>query len=333
MIEKPHIQCTNTTYRLHSDHMTSEIYWCKLTHSGVLSFDGPDAKAFLQGQLTNDINAITGTRSQYAGYCTPKGRLLASMLLWLHDGAYHILLPRALCEPVRKRLSMYILRAKVKAADVSEDYVLFGLAGTQAAALTASLAASAPAAIHDVVHGQGVSALMLPVQRFLIVAKRSQAARVEAALADAATESPATLWDALDIEAGIPSVVTATQEQFVPQTVNFDLIGAVSFDKGCYPGQEIVARTHYLGKVKQRMVRARITANVTLSAPTAGDKLYVDAFGDQASGMIVAATAADNGTYDVLAVVQTSSLEGGAIHWQSPTGPALRIETLPYVVK
>ncbi len=310
--------------------MPPEIRWCKLPQAGLLRFDGADAQAFLQGQLTNDLHAVTSTRSQYTGYCTPKGRLLASMLLWQCDGAYYLQLPLALCESVRKRLSQYILRSKVKASSASDDYRLFGVAGMGAAALTASLTETAPLALHQVVHGDGVSAVLLPVQRYLVIAKASQAARVEARLLGAATESPTPLWDSLDIEAGIPSVVAATQEQFVPQTVNFDLIGAVSFDKGCYPGQEIVARTHYLGKVKQRMVRAHITTD---AAPVAGDKLYTDAFGDQASGMIVAATAAGDGACHVLAVVQSSNLEGAAVRWQSPTGPALQIEPLPYAVK
>ncbi len=316
-------------YALRKPIVTTEIRWCKITQSGVLRFDGTDTQSFLQGQLTNDINALTTTLSQYTGYCTPKGRLLASLLLWRRDSVYHMLLPRALCEPVRKRLSMYILRSKVKAADISDAQVLFGLAGTDAASWVATITGAAPAAVHDVVHHENVSALMLPVQRYLVVAALADAPRIEAALTAAAAASPATLWDALDIEAGIPSVVAATQEQFVPQTVNFDLINALSFDKGCYPGQEIVARTHYLGRVKQRMVRARITA---ASAPAAGDKLYTEAFGGQASGMIVAAVAASIGAYDVLAVIQTGSLDKSAVHWQSPSGPALEIQPLPYAV-
>lgn len=310
--------------------MTSDLRWCKLTQSGVLRFDGADAQAFLQGQLTNDVAALTSTRSQYAGYCTPKGRLLASFLLWQHDDAYHMLLPLALCEPVRKRLSMYVLRSKVKVTDVSGGHVLFGLTGSRAAAMVASLAGAAPDAVHHAVHQPDISVIMLPEARYLVAVSPAQAACVETTLAATVTASPVTLWDTLDIEAGIPSVFAATQEQFVPQTVNFDLIGAVNFNKGCYPGQEIVARAHYLGKVKQRMVRARIAASET---PVPGDKLYTAAFGDQASGMIVAAVTADPGHFDVLAVVQTSSLNDATVHWQSPAGPALQIAPLPYAVK
>lgn len=307
--------------------VTTELRWCKITQSGVLRFEGPDTQTFLQGQLTNNVNALTTTLSQYSGYCTPKGRLLASFLLWRRNDAYYMLLPRVLCEPLRKRLSMYILRSKVKAADVSEAFALFGIAGS----MPAGIANAAPAVHHEAAHQGSATIIHLPVGRYLVAAEATVAARIEATLAALAPASPSTLWDTLDIEAGIPSVVPATQEQFVPQTVNFDLIGAVSFDKGCYPGQEIVARTHYLGKVKQRMVRARITAN---EIPGPGDKLFSATFGDQASGMIVSATAAAPvGEHDVLAVVQTGALETETVHWQSPVGPVLRIAPLPYTFK
>ena len=309
--------------------MASEILWCKITQAGVLRFDGPDAQSFLQGQLTNNVAALDETHSHYSGYCTPKGRLLAVILLWRHGGGYHMMLPRELCEPVRKRLSMYILRAKVKATNISAEQAFFGLSGTGAAAMAATIAGAAPGAIHEAVHGEGVSVLKQPLGRYLIVASMSEAGRIEATLAAAATGASETLWSALDLEAGIPTVVTATQEQFVPQAVNFDLIGAVSFDKGCYPGQEIVARTHYLGKVKQRMVRARLHSAET---PVAGDKLYSAAYGDQASGMIISAVSVDSDNHEVLAVVQTSSIEKADLHWKTPNGPALDIVSLPYAL-
>ena len=310
--------------------MASDIQWCKIGSSGLLRFEGADAQAFLQSQLTNDVRALTRGRSQYSGYCTAKGRLLACVLLWQRDDAYFTMLPRELCEPVCKRLSMYILRAQVKATDVSAELVLFVVVGAGAASWVATLAGAAPAAVHDVTHGDGVSVLKLPVNRYLIVASASGAATIEATLARAATESPESLWSQFDIEAGIPTVFTATQEQFVPQTVNFDFIGAVSFDKGCYPGQEIVARTHYLGKPKQRMVRALLLSS---EAPTAGDKLYSDTFGGQASGIIVSAVSTDANRHNVLAVIQTRSIENPDVHWKSPDGPALLIGALPYDVK
>jgi tRNA-modifying protein YgfZ len=310
--------------------VASEILWCKITSYGVLRFDGPDALSFLQGQLTNNVAALDEVHSQYTGYCTPKGRLLAVMLLWRRADAYYLMLPRELCEAVRKRLSMYILRAKVKASDVSAEQILFGVSGADAASVVATLTGTVPGTVHDVVHGNGVSVLKLPAQRFLIVAALPDAGAIEAVLTRAAAATADTLWSALDIEAGIPNVVATTQEQFIPQAVNFDLFGAVSFNKGCYPGQEIVARMHYLGNAKQRMVRARLNAN---GVPAAGDKLYSAAYGNQASGMIVSTVSTQAGSHEVLAVVQNSSIEKADIHWQAPDGPALDIMPLPYSVK
>jgi folate-binding protein YgfZ len=315
--------------------VATEIRWCKIIASGVLRFDGPDAQSFLQSQLTNNVLAIDDQHSQYTGYCTAKGRLLASMLLWRREGAYYMMLPRELCEPLRKRLSMYILRAKVKAADVSDEYALFGVDGADAAAMVTTLAGAAPHAVHEAAYGNYITALKLPVNRYLIAASALQAGKIEAVLTAAASGAAETLWSTLDIEAGIPTVVAATQEQFVPQTVNFDLIRAVSFDKGCYPGQEIVARTHYLGKVKQRMVRARVAANAALGVPQAGDKLYAEPFGDQACGMIVSAVStvsADAAHHEVLAVIQTSTLETAGVHWKTVDGPVLMVQPLPYAV-
>ncbi len=309
----------------------ADINWCKIESSGLLQFDGPDTQAFLQGQLTSDAAALTASNSQYSGYCTPKGRLLACLLLWQNNGAYRMMLPHELAERIRKRLSMYILRAKVKASDISDEHVLFGVAGAGAAAAIATCAGAVPGTTHEVTQSGDVSVLKLPVERYLLVAHTSAASTLESALLKHEAASPETLWSQWDIAAGIPSVVAATQEQFVPQTVNFDAIGAVSFDKGCYPGQEIVARAHYLGKVKQRMVRARIEAT---EPPCAGDKLYSMAFGDQASGMIVNAASKDAGTHDVLAVVQTADSTNSAnVHHLSPDGPLLHVLPLPYVVK
>ncbi len=318
--------------------MTIDLRWCRITASGLLQFDGPDARAFLQGQLTNDVQALSAARSQYSGYCTAKGRLLACLLLWQpgqRDGAVVMMLPRELCEPIRKRLSMYILRAKVKATDISAEQVFFGVTGTDATAWIAARGV-VPAADHDVIHSNGITLVKLPLNRYLIIAPAALAATMEAALTQSIAAAPESLWSMLDIEAGIPIVVAATQEQFVPQMVNFDFIGAVSFDKGCYPGQEIVARTHYLGKPKQRMVRAQISSPDVADAsdvPRAGDKLYTAAFGDQASGVIVSAVASSEHHHEVLAVVQTSSIDGAHVHWKTVDGPALKIVALPYAVK
>jgi len=283
----------------------------------LLRFSGPDTAAFLQGQLTCDVQALNTGASSYGGYCTPKGRLLATFLLWPDDTGFMLLLPEPLAEGMRKRLTMYILRSKVKAEDIAPALACIGITGADAARQAAALGGALPERVHGVATGAGVTVIRLPGERYLAVAARQQA------------QLPADngAWAALDIANGIPYILPATQEEFVPQMVNLDLIGALSYTKGCYPGQEIVARTHYLGRLKQRMYRA------TVAAPAApGDKLYCADLGDQAAGKIVASAPAAAGQQDVLAVLQTANAATASYHCGSPQGAVLTLATLPYTV-
>ncbi len=287
-----------------------------LPQYALLRFSGADAESFLHGQLTCDVQALKTGRSSYGGYCTPKGRLLATFLLWADDSGYTMLLPATLVEAIRKRLSMYILRAKVK-AEIIDDAVI-GITGADAATDIENLGGLRPTSLHAVGTAAGVRAIALPHERYLATLPRPRADGIAAA-------TPGT-WERLDIAAGIPFIVQATQEEFVPQMVNLDLIGALSYTKGCYPGQEIVARTHYLGKLKQRMFRAELA-----TPAAAGDKLYCAALGDQAAGMIVTAAPAGTG-HEALAVLQTAQARSSPYHLGSLQGPQLELLSLPYAV-
>lgn len=287
-----------------------------LPQYALLHFCGDDAQSFLHGQLTCDVQALKMGRSSYGGYCTPKGRLLATFLLWAENGGYTMLLPAPLAEATRKRLSMYILRAKVKAGIL--DDAIIGVSGVDAIADIANLGGTKPASLHGIEHTADVRTIALPQERHLVVLPRSGASGIQAA-------APGS-WERLDIAAGIPFIVQATQEEFVPQMVNLDLIGALSYTKGCYPGQEIVARTHYLGRLKQRMFRAMLAAPAA-----AGDRLYCAELGDQSAGMIVTAAAAGSG-HEVLAVLQTAYAHSSRYHLGSLQGPQLELLPLPYAI-
>jgi len=150
---------------------------------------------------------------------------------------------------------------------------------------------------------------------------------VDTAPAPPAVPTGPQAWTWLDITAGVPRIDAATSEQFVPQMVNLELLSGVDFKKGCYPGQEIVARMHYLGRLKQRMYLANIEG---AESPQPGDKLYSADMGDQASGMIVSAAPSPDGGSDVLAAIQIESVKGDAVHWKSLNGPRLRFSELPY---
>ena len=302
---------------------------CLLSQFALLRFSGDDAQAFLHNQLTCDVGALAPGRSTFGAYCTPKGRMLATFLLWRSEQGFFMQLPSPLREPIQKQLSRFILRSKVKADDISGDWVLFGVAGSDATGLVRQVTGQAPQGTHEVAQGSNAMVIHLPGDRFEIVVARDQASRVLEALAAGTDKADPEYWEWLEIGAGIPTILPATQEAFVPQMVNLDLIGGVSFEKGCYPGQEIVARMHYRGTLKQRMYLASIAGT---EKPQPGDKLYGAEFGDQACGTIVNAARSPAGGFDALAVIQIASADAGGIHWKSLQGPSLKLLPLPYAV-
>jgi tRNA-modifying protein YgfZ len=305
-----------TSLRLHS-----------LSDSGLIRFSGEDAPAFLHGQLSCDVNALTSNASTYGSYCTPKGRVLATFLLWRSEQRFFMQLPSSLREPIRKRLSMFVLRSRVRAEDVTEAFALFGLSGEGAPELLVHVFGEAPESVHEVKDRDGTVLIKLPVDRFEVAVPVEKAAAVAGKLRQQAAPAAPHEWDLLDIRAGIPVITPATQEEFVPQMVNLDLIGGVSYTKGCYPGQEIVARMHYLGRLKQRMYRARVESEM---APQLGGKLYSAETGEQSCGTIVNAAPAPEGGHEVLAVIQMTSAETGDVRWKALDGPLLEISSLPY---
>lgn len=306
---------------------TPETILATLSRFGLLQFTDDDSQNFLNGQLSCDVNGLESGQARYGSYNTPQGRMLASFLLWRHGADYFMQLPRSMCEPVRKRLTMYILRSKVKINDMSESHVLLGLAGPRAARILAAVFDRIPDRPLSLVQAGDGIVLRLDDDRFEIIASRARAELLRPELAGGATAAEAAQWDRMDILAGIPYITPATQEEFVPQMANLDLIGGVSFTKGCYPGQEIVARMHYRGKLKQRMYLANIAGGET---PHAGDKLFSPMQGEQSVGMIVNAAPAPDGGHDVLAVMQIASAENGDVHCKTLAGPKLQFRELPY---
>jgi len=299
-----------------------------LSHFGLLRFSGEDAQSFLQSQLTCDIREITTQRAQYGSYCNSSGRMLASFLLWQQEQDYLMQLPANLCSTMQKRLSLYVLRAKVKLSDSSNSFVQIGISGPDAISMVTKMIAPAIHFEHlQVLNQNGITALHLSAQRSILIVPIDQAPLVWDQLSQHAQPVGADCWDWLDIQSGIPTILPETQEKFIPQMANLDAIGAVSFKKGCYPGQEIVARTQYLGKIKKRMYLAHIDTKLAISA---GDSLFSVDMEDQSCGNIVNAAVSPLGGYDVLAVIQCSSADSHTIHWQSLQGPQLILKSLPY---
>ena len=229
-------------------HSRSIASFMPLPQLGVLHVSGDEAQTFLQNLLTNDVNALSINQSQLSGFCNAKGRLFAIFQLIRRDSFYQIVLPKVMCSVLQLRLSMFVLRAKVTISDESENMVCIGLSTQNKAEL---------------------EQVQLPVDilvdyeqmnRHLLIGSIKQINELLPILQEQQWGLASnTLWEQLDIKAGIPTIFPETKEKFTPQQVNLDLINGVSFNKGCYPGQEVVARLHYLGKPSRRMFLAQAT--------------------------------------------------------------------------
>lgn len=302
-----------------------------LSHLGLLEVAGDDAAAFLQGQLTNDIKQLNGQNSQYAGYCTAKGRLLALFLVYARDGRFRLQCNGAIGAAVLRRLKMYVLRSKVSITDASDSVMRIGIAGADAPGILRSTLGLAPEMPHDLACDGDTHVLRLPgpLPRFEILTATEAAVPLWERLRAHCTPVGAAVWDNLEIRAGIPDITAATQEAFVPQMVNLDALGGISFKKGCYTGQEIVARTHYLGKVKRRTQLAHVACAVR---PLPGAPVY-GADSTEPVGMVVRSAPAAGGGFDLLAEARLESVAAGDLHCQSKDGPALQLLAPPYAME
>jgi folate-binding protein YgfZ len=297
---------------------------CPLLEWVALSVAGPDAASFLHGQFTNDVAGLAVGAVQYDGYCSPKGRMLANFpLARIKDAEYQLVVPADIAPALVRRLRMFVLRAKVVVTPLAESHACIGAAGP------AGPANGRPQAL-AVHQEEGLTVIGLPDGRLLAVCAASRARPFWETITRSATPAGSKVWDWLAINAGLPVITAATQDKFVPQMLNWELVGGVNFQKGCYPGQEIVARMQYLGKLKERLYRAHVAAEGAI-AP--GAPLYGAQFGDQACGTIVNAALAPGGGSDVLAVIQIASAQKDSMRL-APTadGPVLELLPLPYAV-
>lgn len=285
-----------------------------LSHLGLIESSGDDAKSFLHNQFTSDINHLDAEQAQHSAWCTAKGRMLASFLIWREGEAYELLMAAELTEPIMKRLQMFVLRAKVKIADLSASQVLLGLSGPQAGDALAAANLPMPSEPLTTVAAAGKRIIRLDAERFLVAASADNAGETWRQLASIARPAGVPVWRWLDVRAGLPLVTGATREEFVPQMADFEKIGGVSFHKGCYPGQEIVARTQYLGKVKRHLYRL-----VSTTALQAGDDLHSPDNPDQAAGKVIVGAPSPLGGFEALAVVQANFADN--LHLGAKDGP------------
>jgi len=299
-----------------------------LSHLALIRAHGADATSFLQGQLSNDILAVDADHSQLSAYCNPQGRMLALFRVLRRDDAYYLQLPAALQSVTLKRLKMFVLRAKLTLDSADRELIRIGLSGPNADRNLSAIVPHLPKHTDECRQHEGITALYLPgpQPRFELIAGVDTAKRLWSALASQATAVGASAWSWLDIAAGIPTVLPGASEEFIPQMVNLDLLGGVNFQKGCYPGQEIVARLHHLGRVKQRLYRAHVAS---ASAPLPGSPIY-GAASDQPAGWVVDAQPAPAGGYDLSAVIALDR-QVGPLTLGTPQGARVVLQTPPYL--
>jgi folate-binding protein YgfZ len=305
----------------------------RLSHWGVIRARGADAVKFLQGQLTNDVVTLGLLQTRLGGFCSAKGRLQASFVVWkAAPDDVQLACSASVLPATLKRLSMFVMRAQCKLTDATDELPLWGVAGESAKRLMPDMAvgekrdteAGAWFRLPDV--GGGVGGGVGGVLRGVLASAVGDAR--PAVLADAPGITP-DAWRLLEVRSGIPVIEAATVDQFVPQMLNYELVGGVDFQKGCYPGQEVVARSHYRGTVKRRMFLFDIDAEI--AAP--GQEVFHSADPGQPAGMVVnAAPHGDGVGSSALVEVKLAALEIGSLHLGSAAGAGLRRAELDYTI-
>ncbi len=307
--------------------MTDTAFFCVLSHEGILAVRGPDASKFLQGQLTCNLNYLNPRHSSLGARCTPKGRMQSSFRILCQSDGYLLTMARELLEPQLTDLARFAVFSKSKLYDESAAWVRFGLRGGDGALVSLGLDLSQTA--DEVATGHNLIAIRLPDGRAELWAPATEAETIRQRLAAQLTEASLEHWKLDQIRAGIGQVFGETRELFIPQMINLQALGGVSFKKGCYTGQEIVARMQYLGKLKRRLHHLALQ-NTQTSVPTAGQELFSPVHNSSVGEVVMAACA--DGSLELLAVLQEDAAADGRIFLGSVDGEPLTLLDLPYTL-
>ena len=297
------------------------------TGLSAIAIGGADAEAFLHGQLSNDVQALRPDHGHWTSYNSPKGRMLATLFLVRRAaGGFVAIVAADLADALQRRLSMFVLRAKVVIAS-PPGVTLLGVGGPHAGDAVASALGIAPSS-GEAAWSAGADIVRFPDGRIVVAPSADVHDAARAALARSATPVGAPVWEWLGVRTGVPLVTAATADRFVAQTANFDAIGGLDFRKGCYPGQEIVARMQYLGRLKERLFAYATPAD----APPPGTRLFGAPLGEQAAGTVVNSAPSPDGGSVFLAVVQVNAADAGPLAIGAMDGPQAHREPLPYAV-
>ncbi|CAD2266352.1 tRNA-modifying protein YgfZ [Stutzerimonas stutzeri] len=305
--------------------MTDTAYFCVLSHEGVLAVRGPDASKFLQGQLTCNLNYLDAHTSSLGARCTPKGRMQSSFRIVPEGDGYLLAMAGELLQPQLADLAKYAVFSKSRLSDESADWCRFGIAGGDGSLVSLGLDLSQAA--DSIVRGNGLIAIRLPDGRAELWAPKAEAEQVRTRLSAQLGEVPVNRWLLDQVRAGIGQVFGSTRELFIPQMINLQALGGVSFKKGCYTGQEIVARMQYLGKLKRRLQHLAVEGERG-ELPAPGVELFSPVHNSSVGEVVLAATSADG--IELLAVVQEDAAADGRLYLGSPDGLPLSLLELPY---
>lgn len=303
--------------------MADSAFFCTLSHEGVLAVRGADAGKFLQGQLTCNLNYLSDTQASLGARCTQKGRMQSSFRILLEGDGVLMAMATELLEPQLADLKKYAVFSKSKLTDESAAWVRCGIDHGDAALI--SLGLDLPADTDSVARNDGLIAIRVSPDRAELWVAADQADLIKGKLAAVLVEGDLNQWLLGQVRAGIGQVMSSTRELFIPQMLNLQAVGGVSFKKGCYTGQEIVARMQYLGKLKRRLYRLKLDAN---ELPEPGTQLFSPTHGSSIGEVVLAANTGQN--IELLAVLQAEAAEGGDIHLGALEGPALHLLDLPY---
>ena len=292
-----------------------------LTELGVLHVDGQDAAEFLAAQLTSDVAQLEPNRGQLSAWCNPQGRVLTLFRLYRREQDFYLFAPRPMIAASLQRMKMFVLRADVMLTDRSDDTFRYGLSGSGATATVSTLTGVRPPDPACCATGDDCNVFGF-ADRYIVLGEQPSEA-----LRDVATGEFAD-WRLLDIQAGIPNVYPETTEQFLPQMLNLDVLDGLSFSKGCYPGQEIIARLKFRGELKRRMCLAAVN---TPTCPVPGGAIR-DSDGPDSAGTVVDAQPLADGESLLLAVLRNDLTETQRMHLEDREGPLLKLQPLPYAV-
>jgi folate-binding protein YgfZ len=305
--------------------MADSAFFCTLSHEGVLAVRGVDATKFLQGQLTCNLDYLSDGKATLGARCTQKGRMQSSFRILLEGDGVLLAMASELIEAQLLDLKKYAVFSKSRLTDESPAWVRFGL--NQADAALISLGLDLAPETDAVVRANDLIAIRVSPARAELWVRAEQATDVQARLAAQLEEGTLNDWLLGQIRAGIGQVFGQTREELIPQMINLQAVGGVSFKKGCYTGQEIVARMQYLGKLKRRLYRLNLAGDLL---PEIGTALFSPVHGSSVGNVVLAARA-ENGV-ELLAVLQDNAVEDGNIRLSEPEGAPLQLSDLPYTL-